>query len=180
MNNTEITEKTTTPNLRVEIDKTKPVDSQVKEYVNALAMEKALQDERLTQELTEKARQKLVNNAEAELKSEKAENTKADVEIQQAQYGAFEGVAKYAGISHHLPLKMQQIIFTILSVIQGIFLILFGIPVSVINIVVEQVDSVVTKLNSVAKSVRRIMLSSFVIGIVALIIFLVYTFFVRR
>lgn len=167
------------PKGNITFDSSKPINEQVKQFVDCLATEKALQDEALKQQITDKKEQELINNAEANLKKEQAENKKAEVEIQQAEFGAFEGVAKYAGISHHLPRKMQQIVFSILCIFQGIFLILFGIPVSIVKILIQQIDSIVTTLASVAKSVRRTVLSMFVISLIAILIFVIYKFVIR-
>ena len=158
------------------VDPNKALKEQVKEYIDTLATQKALANNELANEITEKKRQELSLSADTQLKAEQVQSKKAQVTIQEAQYGVFEGVAKYAGISHPLPTKMQQIVFCFLSVLQAIVLILFGTPISIINITIEQVDSVVNKLNSVAKSVRRIVLSSILIIFIAIIVLIIYKF----
>lgn len=166
------TPKTETKNEKVV--KEVPTEKQIKDLVNNLAIQKALSDESLARELTEKKRQELLNTADNQLKTNQAESRQADVAIQEAEFGVFKGVAEYAGIKHALPLKMQQIIFSFLSILQGIFFIILGSPISIINIAIEQIDSVVVKLNSVAKSVKRIVVSLLIVGVIAIAILIIY------
>ena len=161
------------------LDKNKPLNEQVKQYVDAMAIEKALTDESLKNEIIGRKRQELLNNAETQLKNEKAESKKADVEIQKVEYGIFEGVAKYAGITHHLPIKLQQVVFTMLSIFIGILMVLVCPITCTINVAIEQVASVVDKLNTVTKSVRRIVISLLVIGALFLVAFLIIKMVVK-
>ena len=52
---------------------------------------------------------------------EKAKAKRADVEMQNAEYESFSGVATYAGIKKPLPKKMQKVLFTTLSFFQMIW-----------------------------------------------------------
>jgi hypothetical protein len=84
-------ENNTKNDLLLHIDKSKPVDEQVKEYVNALAMEKAVQSQELVNKLTETKKDQLESNAQADLKAEQTN-------LQRAEYDVYEGIATYAGI----------------------------------------------------------------------------------
>ena len=159
-------------------DPNKALKEQVKEYIDAMATQKALSNTALADEITEKKTQELSLSADTQLKMEQAQSKKADVAMQEAQFGIFEGVAKYAGISHPLPVKVQQIVFGFLSVFQAILFILLGTPASFINIVIEEVDSVFSKLNSVAKAVRRIVVSSIIVIIITIGVLIFYNKFV--
>lgn len=130
----------------------KSLKDQAKDFVGTMAVSNAVKDEKLVEDLTEKAKEELKENATANLKEEKAKSKQADITLQSAEYGVFEGVATYAGIKKPLPKKMQAILFSILCGIQTIVLIVFGTPVSIVNILLDCADSIVKKMSSVAKS----------------------------
>lgn len=130
----------------------KSLKEQAKDFVGAMAVKQAVEDTELVEDLTEKAKEELKESATANLKEEKAKSKQADISLQNAEYGVFEGVATYAGIKKPLPKKMQVVLFAILSIIQTVFLILIGTPISIINIMADCIDSVVKKLSSIAKS----------------------------
>lgn len=152
---TEVPKKYPTPKF----DESKPLNEQVKDYVNAVATEKAVQDANLVNELTDKKKQELKSNAEANLKKEEAESQKAEVEMQNAVYESYIGVATYAGIKKPLPKKMQSVLYTVLAFLQMILLLIISIPTSVINILADSINSIVEKLSSIAKSARVLVLS---------------------
>jgi Fe2+ transport system protein B len=174
-----IIEQVPKPTISGEIDKSKPLNTQAKEYVNFVATEKAVQDQQLVNELTDKKKQELKSNAEANLKKEQAENKKADVEIQKANFDSYEGVATYAGIQKPLPNKMQKILFTTLSFFQMILLLIISIPTSIINILADSINSIVEKLSNIAKSARVLVLSLITLGGIGGVIYLVY-FIINR
>ena len=74
---------------------------------------------------------------------------------------------------------MQTILFTILSVIQTVFLILIGVPISIVNITADGIDSVVKKLRTLTKSAMWIVL--ILIAVAALVaLFYVGKFFLAK
>lgn len=155
--------------IEFQVDKTKSYSEQAKDLVGVKATEKALEDEELAKNVTDRKKAEILNHADAHLKQEEAENQKAETTLQAAKYGVYEGVANYAGIKKPLPQKMQNILFTILSAVQTILLIAFGIPVSIINIVADGIDSVVKKLSNITKSARWIVLAALSGGVVWII-----------
>lgn len=165
--------------IEFQVDKTKSYSEQAKDLVGVKATEKALEDEELAKNVTDRKKAEILNHADAHLKQEEAENQKAETTLQAAKYGVYEGVANYAGIKKPLPQKMQNILFTILSAVQTILLIVFGIPVSIINIVADGIDSVVKKLSNITKSARWIVLAALGGG-VAWIIFQIIKHFLEN
>lgn len=152
------------PTIDLKIDGEKAYSEQAKDIVGVKATENALMDEELAKSVTDRKKAELLNYADANLKKEEAENKTADILLQKATYGEYEGVATYAGIKKPLPQKMQNILFAILSAFQTILLILFGLPISAINIIADGVDSIVKKLEMLTKSARRIVLAVIVLG----------------
>lgn len=144
--------------IEFKVDHTKSYSEQAKDLVGVKATEQAIADEALAKNVTERKKAEILNYADAHLKQEEAQNRNADIKLQEANYGVYEGVATYAGIKKPLPQKMQSILFAILSAVQTILLIFFGIPISIINIVADGVDSVVKKLGNITKSARWIVL----------------------
>ena len=135
-----------------------------------MAVKQAVEDTELVEDLTEKAKEELKQSATANLKEEKAKSKQADISLQNAEYGVFEGVATYAGIKKPLPKKMQAVLFVILSIIQTVFLIVIGTPVSVINIMADCIDSVVKKLSSIAKSSMWLVLLILIVLVVGIVL----------
>jgi hypothetical protein len=148
-------------------------EEELKKLVHIRSTELAVTDDGLVGDLVGKKKEELKNSADAHLKQEKAENKKADIQLQEANYGVYSGVANYAGIKKPLPQKMQNILFSILSVFQTIFLIVFGIPISIINMLADGTDSVVKKLCGITKSAMWIVLLCLFVALVVLIVFLV-------
>ncbi len=148
----------------------KSLKEQAKDFVGAMAVKNAVEDTELVEDLTEKAKEELKQSATANLKEEKAKSKQADINLQSAEYGVFEGVATYAGIKKPLPKKMQVVLFAILSVIQTLFLIIIGTPISIINIIADCIDSVVKKLSSIAKSSMWLVLILLLVIVVAVVL----------
>lgn len=144
---------------------------QAKDIVGAVATQNAVSDEQLVKDITDRKKAELLNNADAKLKQEEAENKKAEIALQEANYGVYVGVANYAGIKKPLPKRMQSVLFTILSALQMLYLIIFGVPISIINITADGIDSVVKKLGTLTKSAMWIVIGVIAIGFV---VFLVY------
>ena len=159
-----------TQKLELKIDPTQPPEEQAKSIIDVRATAKAIEDEDLTRGVTDRKKAEILNHADAHLKQEEAQNRNADIKLQEANYGVYEGVATYAGIKKPLPQKMQSILFAILSAVQTILLIAFGIPISIINIIADGVDSIVKKLGNITRSARWIVLIALVAGVVWLII----------
>lgn len=144
-----------------------------KDAVGVEATKNAVKDDNLVKDVTDRKKAELLNYADAHLKREEAENKKADILLQEANYGVYSGVANYAGIKKPLPQKMQLILFTILSALQTIFLIAFGIPISIINITADGVDSVVKKLGTLTKSAMWIVVVCIMLGAVMVFVYVV-------
>jgi Holliday junction resolvase-like predicted endonuclease len=159
-----------TQKLELKLDPAQPPEEQVKAIIDVKATAQAIEDEDLTRGVTDRKKAEILNHADAHLKQEEAQNRNADIKLQAANYGVYEGVATYAGIKKPLPQKMQSILFTILSVVQTILLIAFGIPISIINIIADGVDSIVKKLGNITRSARWIVLIALAAGVVWLII----------
>lgn len=159
--------------INFQIDTSKSYDEQASELVGVMATQHAINDAELVNDITENKKQELKHNAEAHLKDKKAESKKADIKLQEADYGVFSGVATYAGIKKPLPLKMQKILFTILSAIQTLWLLLIGTITSIATITCDCCDSVVKKIGSIAKSARVLVLSALSLGGIALTIYVI-------
>lgn len=151
-----------------------PLGEQAKQYVDVAATKKAVEDEKLVDEITKRKKGELLSSADAHFKQEEAESKKADIKLQEANYGVYDGVATYAGIKKPLPQKMQKVLFSILSFVQTILLVIIGVPVSIINILADCVDSIVKKLSDVTRSARWIVFVSILVS------FAVLGFFVIR
>lgn len=172
-------QKPETESTVLTIPKEASYTERAKEIVGALATEEAIKDEELKRGITDRRKAALLNSADADMKREEAENKKADIQLQEADYGVYIGVANYAGIKKPLPKRMQNILFTILSALQMIYLIIFGIPVSIINITADGIDSVVKKLGTLTKSAMWIVLVC-LIGFAVFIIVQVVQFYLAR
>lgn len=150
-----------------------------KDFVGVVATQKAVQDEQLVEDITEKKKEELKENATASLKKEQAESKSAETLLQRSLYGVYEGVATYAGIKKPLPQKMQKALFTILATLQTVALIFFGVPTSLITITADCVDVIVKKLSSISKSARWLVLGT-LIAFLAYCVALFAVFILRK
>lgn len=148
-----------TPKFNLTVDETKSYGEQAKEYIDVLATKNAIQDEALGDDLTKSKKEELKISADVKLQKEKAKAKNAEVEMQNAEYESYQGVATYAGIKKPLPKKMQKILFTALAFVQMILLLIVSIPTSIVNILADAVNSVIVKLSQIAKSARILVLS---------------------
>lgn len=183
---TEITEKAKddsvtvkVPKIEFELDKKKSYSEQAKDVVGVMATQKALEDEELVKEITEKKKDELKESASKTLKEEKTKGKDAETKLQQANYGVYEGVATYAGILKPLPNFMQKILFIVLSILQTLWLVIFGTGTSIINITLDCLNSMVTKISEVAKAARVLFFSLIAVGFI-LIIALIAIHFLRK
>lgn len=149
------------------------VQDVAKEQLRAISTAKAVQDKGLQDAIVDKRKEELLASADTDLKRETVKNKEVDIQLQQADYGVYIGVATYAGIKKPLPHKMQNVLFFILSVIQTVFLIALGVPVSIINMTADGVDSVVKKLAGLTKSAMWIVLAAIIV--VALVLLFYFT-----
>lgn len=156
-----------------EVDKTKSYTEQAKDIVGALATQKAVEDDKLVDTITDIKKEELTESATAYLKEEKVKAKDAEKKLNAANYGIFEGVATYAGIKKPLPAKMQKILFTILGGLQTFFLVLIGLPTSIITIIADCIDAIVKKLSSIAKSAKYLVLVLLAGGAVAIIVWII-------
>lgn len=166
--------------IKFDIDHKKSYSEQAKDIVGLNATAKAISDEHLAKDVTDRKKAEILNYADANLKKEEAENKKADIQLQEANYGVHSGVAAYAGIKKPLPQKMQNVLFAILCAVQTILLILFGIPISIINIIADGVDSVVKKLATLTRSAMWIVLACMVGGVGWVVYLIVKSFLANR
>jgi hypothetical protein len=166
--------KPTAPEFKFEVNPSKEFSEQAKDYVGILATQKAVEDDELVDDITEKKKEELKHDADARLKSEQAESKQADIKLQEANYGVYSGVATYAGIKKPLPNKYQGFLFFILIWIQIPILVFFGGITSAINIICDCVNTIVEKLSSIAKSARILVLSLLGLGGIAGVIYLIY------
>lgn len=156
-----------------EVDKSKSYTEQAKDIVGALATQKAVEDDKLVDTITDIKKEELTESATANLKEEKVKAKDAEKKLNAANYGIFEGVATYAGIKKPLPAKMQKILFTILGGLQTFFLVLIGLPTSIITIIADCIDAIVKKLSSIAKSAKYLVLVLLAGGAVAIIVWII-------
>ncbi|MBR2883092.1 MAG: hypothetical protein IKB96_12290 [Prevotella sp.] len=89
------------PQLKFELDKDKTYTEQAKDLVGVIATQKAVEDEELVRDITETKKEELRTGADANLKEEQAKAKTAEKNLQEANYGVYEGVATYAGVKNH-------------------------------------------------------------------------------
>ena len=162
-----------------ETESTAGLEERAKDHIGAVATLRAIQDQAVVDEITDKKKEELRQSATAHLIQERAESKSAEIRLQEANYGVYAGVASYAGIKKPLPQYMQKIIFVFLSILQCICLIFLGSFTSVINIIAEQIDSVVKRLSSIAKSAKILVLSLLGLAFIGLVAYVIVTLLKR-
>lgn len=155
--------ETTAENRAFVVDPNKPLDTQIKNYVNVVATEKVLRNEKVANDITEAKTQELKLNAEANVKSEQAS-------LQKAEYDVYEGIASYAGIKKPLPKLYQKILFTAYMIFLFPVQLLVGTIFCVLNFFADCVDTFMVKIGSIVKSAKVIVVGSLTIGFIAICI----------
>ena len=146
------------------VNEQQTLTERAKDYVGVLAIQKAVEDEELVEDITELKKDELKSMASADNKKEKAKEKDADTEYQKAVYGNNEGIASYAGIKKPLPQKMQGVLFFLLSIIQCIVLFVVGGVSSIINIIADCVNSIVMRIADLSVVARKIIITAIIVG----------------
>lgn len=131
--------------IKFTLDKTKTFEEQAEDVVNALAISKAIQDEEVAKELTEKKADELINKADTKTKQAKKENIDATTDLQKAQRELYEAVLQSFGIYKHLPVWLMVGLVFILSPLYAALTFIIGFPCAIVKILIDNLDGIVCR-----------------------------------
>ena len=143
--------------IKIRIDENKSMEAQAEDVVGAIAIAKAVQDENVAKELSDKKAEELIAKAEAKKKEAQTAETKAEVEKQEANRRKNEAVLQTFGINKHLPDWLLQVMVLIFSPIYIGLTVLIGIPCGVVKVLIDDIDNILlTYENAESQGKRKI------------------------
>ena len=156
--------------IKIKLDESKSMEAQAEDVVGAIATAKAVQDENVAKELSDKKAEELIAKAEAKKKAAQTAETKAEVEKQEANRRKNEAVLQTFGINKHLPDWLLNVMVLLFSPIYIVLTIIIGIPCGVVKVLIDDIDNIlVTYENAEAQGKRKIKATVWLLLILALI-----------
>lgn len=153
-------------NLEITLDKTKSFEDQAQDVATIVSTKKALEDEKLIDELSDFKKEELSEAAKANLKKSQAKSKDAEKELQKSIFGVYDGLASYIGLQRDLPKAMLKVLMFFIQPILGLVLLVIGLVVGIVNIILDGINSVVDKFEKLAGLTKKIVLSLFWIAAV--------------
>lgn len=163
--------------IKFELDHTKSYKDQAEDVVSAMATVKAVQDENVVQDITDKKAEELKEKADKHLKKAQAENLNAETDRQEAERKKYEAVLSTFGITKHLPnwlLKTMVILFSPMFIVLTIAI---GVPCGVVKILIDNIDNILVRYESAEttnkpkiKTTIWIILIFLMVGVISLVV----------
>lgn len=166
--------------IKFELDKTKSLKEQAKDVVDLAATSKAVQDDKLVNDITNFKKEELKTSAESSLKEEQVKSKEAEKKLQEANYGVYNGIAILIGLKKPLPNPMLKALMWILAPFLVLYYFIIGLLTGIINITMDCINSIVVRFAEFTKPARKIilfiLLLSVAISIILTIVFLLKHF----
>ena len=131
--------------IEVKLDKSKSYEEQAEDVVGAMATARAVSDERVAQELSDKKAEELKAKASQKVKQAVADDIKAETEKQEATRRLYEAVLETFGIKKHLPQWLMRIMVFIFTPIYIILSLAIGIPCGCAKTLIDNVDNIICR-----------------------------------
>lgn len=165
--------------IHFELDKSKSVAEQAEDLVNLAATAKAVEDEKLVNDITSLKKEELKTSAETKAKEKTAESKKSEKKLQEANYGVYEGIADLIGLKKPLPNKMLNALMWILIPFLIIYYVAVGFVTGIINITMDCVNAIVIRFAEFTKPAKTVIIFVMILLLAATII-LVILFLLRN
>lgn len=156
--------------IKLELDKTKSLKEQAKDVVDLAATSKAVQDEKLVDDITNLKKEELKTNAESSLKEEQVKSKETEKKLQEANYGVYNGIATLIGLKKPLPNPMLKALMWILSPFLVLYYFIIGLITGIINITMDCINSIVIRFAEFTKPAKKIILFVLLLAVVGSII----------
>ena len=156
--------------IKFSLDKSKSFEEQAEDVVNAIAIAKAVEDENVAKQLTDKKAEELKNKADTKAKKAEQENIQAETNLQKAKRDLYESVLQSFGIYKHLPTWLMVILVFILSPLYAALTFIIGTPCAVVKILIDNLDGIVCRYEESDKQSKPKLKVIFwiILGLVAL------------
>ena len=165
--------------IHFELDKTKSVTEQAKDLVGLAATSNAVRDEGLVENITEKKKEELKTAADTALKTEQVKSSTTEKELQEANYGVYQGIADLIGLKKPLPNKMLKALMLILQPLLIVYYVIIGFITGIINVTMDCINAVTERFATFTKVARKIIIFVAILLLIV-IIFLVIKFFLNK
>lgn len=165
--------------IHFELDRSKSVTEQAKDLVGLAATSRAVEDEELVENITEKKKDELKTAADTSLKQEQVRSSETEKQLQTANYGIYEGIADLIGLKKPLPNKMLKALMFILIPLLIVYYTIVGFITGVINVTMDCVNAITERFAAFTKSARKVIIFVAMLVLIG-VIFLVIKFFLNK
>lgn len=159
--------------IHFKLDTNKTVADQAQDLVDLAATSKAVEDEKLVDDITAIKKEELKIHAETRAKEKTAESKKSEKKLQEATYGVYEGIADLIGLKKPLPNKMLKSLMWILIPFLILYYFMVGLITGIINITMDCVNAIVIRFAEFTKPARNVIvfvLITFLAGSIIIVI----------
>lgn len=134
------------------LDKSKDFEKQAEDVVGAMATARAVSDEKVAKELSDKKADELRSKASAKAKQAETADINAETEKQEAERKLYEAVLETFGIKKHLPKWLMRVLVFIFTPIYILLSLLIGVPCGVVKTLIDNVDNIICRYESAAEN----------------------------
>lgn len=134
--------------IKMQLDKTKSYEEQAEDVVGAMATARAVANEQVAQELSDRKAAELKAKASAKAKQAAAGEINAETDKQEAERKLYEAVLETFGIKKHLPKWLMQIMVFIFTPIYIVLSLIIGIPCGIVKTLIDNVDNIICRYES--------------------------------
>lgn len=138
--------------IEMTLDKTKSYEEQAEDVVGAMATARAVSDEKVAQELSEKKAEELKAKASQKAKQAVTDDINAETEKQEATRKLYEAVLETFGVKKHLPQWLMRTMVFIFTPIYIILSLIIGIPCGCAKTIIDNVDNIICRYESAAQT----------------------------
>lgn len=152
------------------LDKSQSYEKQAEDVVGAMATARAVSDEKVAQDLTEKKAEELRAKASTKAKQAATDDIKAETEKQKAERERYEAVLQTFGNNKHLPQWLLVLLVVIFSPIYIVLSLVIGVPCGAVKVLIDNIDNIICRYEDAdAKSKPKIKVTIWILlGLVIL------------
>lgn len=168
----------TPSNLAFKYDESKTIDQNANDLVELKASKVASEDEQFIEQIAETKKKAIEKSAaankEIHIAKKEAEKINALTQIDVAFYEQWKYVLNWGGIKE--PTKRIFSIFMLLLILPffTIVTLVITLPISIVKTLLMTINNLIEEVKTFGKLARSIALSLFIIGIMALIAYIIY------
>lgn len=134
--------------IKMTLDTKKSYEDQAADVVGAMATARAVQDEKVAQELSDRKADELKARASQKAKKAAAEEINAETDKQEAERKLYEAVLETFGIKKHLPKWLMHIMVMIFTPVYVVLSLFIGVPCGCVKTIIDNIDNIICRYES--------------------------------